>query len=89
MKRVLKGKVVSDKMDKTIVVKVESLRTHPLYHKKYKVSKKFVAHDESNAVKVDDIVEIEETKPESRRKKWQVKEADSKKTKDSKSSKEG
>jgi|GEM_PF-445789 len=88
MKRILKGKVVSDKMDKTVVVKVEALRTHPLYHKKYKVSKKFVAHDEGNTVKVDDIVVIEETKPQSLRKKWQVvKEPDSKKAKDSKISK--
>ena len=66
------GTVVSDSMDKTIVVQVDSLKRHPKYHKSYKVSKKFKAHDEENQFKVGDKVEIEETKPISRHKHFKV-----------------
>jgi small subunit ribosomal protein S17 len=68
------GRVVSDKMDKTIVVSVDSVRRHPLYHKRITRSKKFVAHDETNACKTGDLVRIEETRPMSKRKRWIVRE---------------
>lgn len=68
------GRVVSDKMDKTVVVSVDSVRRHPLYHKRITRSKKFLAHDEQNACKPGDIVRIEETRPMSRRKRWIVRE---------------
>ena len=68
------GRVVSDKMDKTVVVSVDSVRRHPLYHKRITRSKKFLAHDESNACKPGDLVRIEETRPISRRKRWIVRE---------------
>jgi small subunit ribosomal protein S17 len=66
------GKVVSDKMDKTVVVAVSSLKEHPIYRKKYKVTTKFKAHDEKNECAVGDLVEITETRPISRDKRWQV-----------------
>ncbi|MDO8507728.1 MAG: 30S ribosomal protein S17 [bacterium] len=72
MKRVLKGTVVSDKMDKTVVVKVDRVKTHPIYHKKYKASTKFMAHDESGVSKIGDEVEIAETRPMSKNKRWEV-----------------
>lgn len=68
------GRVVSDKMDKTVVVSVDSVRRHPLYHKRITRSKKFLAHDESNACKPGDLVRIEETRPMSKRKRWIVRE---------------
>ena len=68
------GRVVSDKMDKTVVVSVESVRRHPLYHKRITRNTKFVAHDESNACKPGDLVRIEETRPMSKRKRWIVRE---------------
>ena len=68
------GRVVSDKMDKTVVVSVDSVRRHPLYHKRITRSKKFVAHDETNACKAGDLVRIEETRPMSKRKRWIVRE---------------
>lgn len=68
------GTVVSDKMDKTVVVMVERLVKHPLYGKYIKRRKKFMAHDEENACKTGDRVLIEETRPLSRRKRWRVKE---------------
>jgi small subunit ribosomal protein S17 len=68
------GRVVSDKMDKTVVVSVDSVRRHPLYHKRITRSKKFVAHDETNACKTGDLVRIEETRPLSKRKRWIVRE---------------
>ena len=68
------GRVVSDKMDKTVVVSVDSVRRHPLYHKRITRSKKFIAHDESNACKPGDLVRIEETRPMSKRKRWIVRE---------------
>jgi small subunit ribosomal protein S17 len=68
------GRVVSDKMDKTVVVAVDYVRRHPLYHKRITRTSKFVAHDESNNCKVGDLVKIEETRPISRRKRWIVRE---------------
>lgn len=72
MKKKLSGKVISDKMAKTIVVEVKRLVTHPIYKKKYAVSKKYKAHDEKNEYKIGDLVEIEEIKPISKDKKWKV-----------------
>ena len=68
------GRVVSDKMEKTVVVSVDSVRRHTLYHKRITRSKKFVAHDETNACKPGDLVRIEETRPMSKRKRWIVRE---------------
>ncbi len=67
------GIVVSDKMDKTVVVMVERLVKHPLYGKYIKRRKKYMAHDEHNECKIGDKVLIEETRPLSRRKRWRVK----------------
>ncbi len=72
MKRVLKGKIVSDKADKTVTVLVERTKRHPLYRKNYTVSSKFLAHDEKNEFKKGDIVAITESKPISRKKRWIV-----------------
>lgn len=58
-----RGTVVSDKMDKTITVIVETKKTHPLYGKRVKYSKKFKAHDELNEARIGDFVEIMETRP--------------------------
>ena len=69
---VLKGVVVSDKMNKTVVVLVSRFVKHPLYGKFYKVSKKYKAHDEANKYKVGDKIEIIETKPISKDKKFKV-----------------
>ncbi|MBU1045875.1 30S ribosomal protein S17 [Patescibacteria group bacterium] len=71
-KKRLKGIVVSDKMDKTVVVKVETLKTHPLYRRKYKSHKKYKAHDEMNSCKTGEAVVIEETRPLSKDKRWRV-----------------
>jgi small subunit ribosomal protein S17 len=70
---VLRGVVVSDKMDKTIVVTVSRFVKHPLYGKFYKINKKYKAHDEANKYKIGDNVEIVETKPISKDKKFTVK----------------
>jgi small subunit ribosomal protein S17 len=70
--KVLKGVVISDKMDKTIVVKVTRFVEHPKYGKRIKKTKKYKAHDENNSKKVGDIVEIEETKPISKDKHFRV-----------------
>ncbi len=72
LKRTLVGKVVSDKMDKTVTVLVERKVKHPLYGKFVLVSKKYHAHDETNAVKTGDTVEIEEHRPISSTKTWVV-----------------
>jgi len=61
--RTITGTVVSTKMDKTVVVSVDSYKSHEKYHKKYTVTKKFYAHDESNACKEGDIVTITESRP--------------------------
>ncbi|MBN2909280.1 30S ribosomal protein S17 [Polycladomyces sp. WAk] len=66
------GKVVSDKMDKTIVVAVETYKRDPLYGKRVKYTKKFKAHDEQNQAKVGDIVKIMETRPLSKEKRWRL-----------------
>jgi small subunit ribosomal protein S17 len=71
-KRVLQGVVVSDKMDKTVVVEVERRIMHPIYKKFIRQSKKYAAHDEENASKVGDVVRIRECRPLSRRKRWEV-----------------
>ncbi len=71
-KRVLQGVVVSDKQEKTVVVKVERRFTHPLLKKTVRRSKNYHAHDEGKAFKVGDVVSIEETKPISRLKRWIV-----------------
>ena len=62
-RKVLVGRVVSDKMDKTITGLVETYKKHPLYGKRVKYSKKFKAHDENNVAKLNDIVKIMETRP--------------------------
>jgi small subunit ribosomal protein S17 len=68
------GRVVSDKMEKTVVVAVDSVRRHPLYHKRTTRTSKFMAHDEENRCKPGDVVRIEETRPLSKRKRWIVRE---------------
>lgn len=68
----LKGVVVSDKMDKTVVVSVSRFVKHPLYGKYYQINKKYKAHDENNTSKVGDKVEIVETRPISKDKKFKV-----------------
>lgn len=73
-KKLLKGKVVSDKMDKTIVVAVENRRPHPKYKKMVLRTNKFKAHDESNKCKIGDLVEIIEHRPISKTKRWLLKE---------------
>ena len=70
--KVLKGVVVSDKMDKTIVVEVTRFVEHKKYGKRIKKTKNYKAHDEDNAKKIGDIVEIEETKPMSKDKHFKV-----------------
>jgi small subunit ribosomal protein S17 len=66
------GKVVSSKMDKTVVVSVESSRTHRLYKRRMKRTSRFKAHDENNSCKFGDVVRIEETRPLSKDKRWRV-----------------
>lgn len=66
------GTVVSDKNDKTITVMIETYRRHPLYGKRIKNTKKFTVHDENNAAKVGDIVEIMETRPLSATKRFRL-----------------
>lgn len=71
-KRVLQGKVVSDKSAKTVVVLVERRVSHPLYGKIIQRSKKYHAHDETDAIRAGDIVRIEECAPISKQKTWRV-----------------
>ena len=71
-RRVMQGVVVSDKMDKTVVVRVERRVMHPIYKKIVRRSKKYVAHDETNAIKTGDLVKIAECRPISKRKCWEV-----------------
>ncbi|MBA2276473.1 MAG: 30S ribosomal protein S17 [Chloroflexia bacterium] len=66
------GKVVSNKMDKTVVVAVDYVRRHPLYHKRMTRTSKFYAHDEENSCREGDLVRIEETRPLSKTKRWIV-----------------
>ena len=72
IKRTLTGKVISDKMDKTITVKVERQVKHPLYGKFIKRSTKVHAHDEENACKMGDTVTVVESRPLSKSKSWQL-----------------
>ena len=71
-KRILQGVVVSDKMNKTIVVQVERRVMHPIYKKFIRRSKRYHAHDESNAIKVGQTVRIIESRPLSKTKRWVV-----------------
>ena len=71
-RRTVTGRVVSDKMDKTIVVSVERLRRHPIYKRVVRLSTKFQAHDQENTARVGDTVRIEESRPLSRSKRWRV-----------------
>ena len=71
-RKVYRGRVVSDKMDKTITVKVETKKTHPLYGKRVEYSKKLKAHDENNEASIGDIVEIMETRPLSATKRYRL-----------------
>ncbi len=68
--RTIKGTVVSNKMEKTIVVAVDTYKSHPLYKKKYKTTKKFYAHDEKGIAKEGDVVTISEIRPLSKTKRW-------------------
>lgn len=72
-KRTLKGYVTSDKMDKTIVVRVDSYKQHPKYKKRFKVTNKYFAHDQSNQAHIGDFVQLIENRPISRHKKWLLK----------------
>lgn len=71
-RKVYQGRVVSDKMDKTIVVQVETRKTHSKYGKRVKYSKKYVAHDETNQAKEGDIVRVMETRPLSKTKRFRL-----------------
>ncbi|PLX36906.1 MAG: 30S ribosomal protein S17 [Hyphomicrobiales bacterium] len=71
-KRLLQGVVVSDKADKTVVIRVERRFTHPLFKKTVRRSKKYHAHDAENRFKVGDMVLIEESRPMSKTKRWVV-----------------
>lgn len=71
-RRRLQGVVVSDKMDKTVVVRVETTKRHPLYGKVIRTYKKFMAHDETNQIQEGTIVQIVESRPISRHKRWAV-----------------
>lgn len=70
--RILQGTVVSDKMEKTIVVRIDRTKVHPRYHKRYTVSKRFKVHDPKNEYHVGQVVQISETRPMSKDKRWQV-----------------
>ena len=71
-RKVRQGRVVSDAMDKTVVVSVERQFAHPLYGKRVTKRKKYHAHDENNEFRSGDLVVIEETRPLSKRKRWRV-----------------
>ena len=79
-KRTLHGVVVSDKQDKTIIVKVERRYTHPMLKKTVRSSKKYYAHDEKNEFSVGDLVWIEERRPLSKLKRWEVIQGEKKST---------
>lgn len=72
IKRQFIGEVVSDKMNKTVIVSVGRTKIHPQYRKRYKVLKRFKAHDEKNEYKLGDKVLIQECRPLSRDKRWRV-----------------
>ncbi|NBB84063.1 MAG: 30S ribosomal protein S17 [Alphaproteobacteria bacterium] len=71
-KRVLRGRVVSDKNDKTVTVEVERRLIHPVYRKFIRKTKRYHAHDEANAAKIGDFVAIVECAPKSRLKRWEI-----------------
>ena len=71
-KKTLQGIVVSDKMQKTVVVQVERMKEHPKYKRRYKIPKKYKAHDQNQEYHIGDKVVIEETAPISKDKKWRV-----------------
>ncbi|TGY64904.1 30S ribosomal protein S17 [Dubosiella muris] len=71
-RKVYRGKVVSDKMDKTITVAVETKKTHPIYGKRVKYTKKYKAHDENNVAREGDVVTIMETRPLSATKRFRL-----------------
>ena len=71
-RKVYQGRVVSDKMDKTIVVVVETYKTHPVYGKRVRYSKKYYVQDDNNEAKVGDIVRIMETRPLSKTKRFRL-----------------
>ncbi|MFN0094249.1 MAG: 30S ribosomal protein S17 [Dehalococcoidia bacterium] len=70
--RVIQGVVVSDKMDKTVVVSVERRKKHRLYHKVMSLTQRYKAHDEANGCKLGDVVRIQECRPISKEKRWRV-----------------
>lgn len=70
--KTLKGTVISDKMQKTVVVAVTRLKEHPKYKRRYKITKNFKVHDEKNEYKIGDKIVIAECRPISKGKKWQV-----------------
>jgi small subunit ribosomal protein S17 len=72
IKRIFQGLVVSDKMKKTLVVKVERMKLHPKYKKRYKVSRRFKVHNEKEQYKVGDKVRFIECRPLSKEKRWRV-----------------
>ena len=72
IKRKFKGVVVSDKMNKTRTVSVESVKVHSIYKKRYKVNKKYKVHDEKNLYKVGDKVDFQECRPLSKDKRWRM-----------------
>lgn len=71
-KRVFKGVVVSDRMAKTVVVRVDRMKVHPKYKKTYRQSNRFKVHDEKGECKVGDLVRFVETRPLSKDKRWRV-----------------
>ena len=71
-RKVYRGVVVSDKMDKTITVRIDTKKTHPLYGKRVKYSKKFKAHDENNECSIGDRVRVMETRTLSKEKRWRL-----------------
>lgn len=71
-RKVRVGRVISDKMDKSVVVAIESIFRHPLYKKTVKRTKKLYAHDEQNQAHIGDLVQVMETKPMSRLKRWRL-----------------
>lgn len=71
-RRQLTGTVVSNKMKKTVVVEIERIKKHPKYKRRYRIHKKYKAHDEKEEYKTGDRVVIEESRPQSKEKRWQV-----------------
>lgn len=72
MRKIRSGKVVSDKMDKTITVLVERVMRHPIYEKTFRSSKKITVHDERNEAGTGDVVRVMETRPLSKQKRWRL-----------------